>query len=89
MVPLELSEVSLTDKPNTKSTICKYFGFVPDNNGKPINTDKPKCKICCATVSTKTSDATKLHFHLRQKHPQLFTELMKTSECSIDKQGFQ
>ena len=72
MVPLELSEVLLIDKPNTKSTIYKCFGFVPDNNGKPINTesDKPKCKICRTTVSTKTSNATKLHFHLCQRYPQ-------------------
>ena len=81
-VPLELSEVLLVDKPNTKSTIWKYFRFVPDDNGKPINTDKPQCKICCATISTKTSNTTNLHFHLRQKHPQLHAELMKTSECN-------
>ena len=87
-VPLEAevqAEVSLVDKPNTKSTIWKYFGFVPDDNGKPINTEKPQCKICRATVSTKMSNTTNLHFHLRQKHPQLYAELMKTSEkeCSL------
>ena len=48
-------------------------------------TEKPQCKICRATVSTKMSNTTNLHFHLRQKHPQLYTELMKTSEkeCSL------
>ena len=78
-------EGSLVDKPNTKSLIWKYFGFVPDDNGKPSNTDKPQCKICCATVATKTSNTTNLRVHLRQKHPQLYTELMKTSEkeCSL------
>ena len=37
MVPLGMSEVqaevSLVDKLNTKSTIWKYFGFVPDDDG--------------------------------------------------------
>ena len=78
-VPLELSKVSFADKPNT---IWKYFGFVPDGNGKPINTNKPQCKICRAAVSMKTSNATNLHFHLQQKHLQWYAELMKTSECS-------
>ena len=31
---------------------------------------------------TKTSNTMNLHFHLWQKHPQLHTELMKTSECN-------
>lgn len=43
-LPLELSEVSLVDKLNTKSTIWKYFRFVSDNNGKPINTNKLQCQ---------------------------------------------
>ena len=78
-------EGSLVDKPNTKSLIWKYFGFVPDDNGKPSNTDKPQCKICRATVTTKTSNTTNLCVHLQQKHPQLYIELMKTSEkeCSL------
>ena len=53
MVPSLVSyEGSLMDKLNTKSPIWKYFGFVPDNNGKPSNTEKPQCKICHATVTT-------------------------------------
>ena len=63
----------------TKSSIWKYFGFVPDKDGKPSNVEKPQCKICRATISTKTSNTTNLHVHLRQKHPQLYTGLMKTS----------
>ena len=34
-------EVTLVDKPNTKSSIWKYFGFVPDKDGKPSNVEKP------------------------------------------------
>ena len=81
---LASSEGSLVDKPNIKSAIWKYFGFIPDDNGKPSNIDKPQCKVCCATVATKTSNTTNLRVHLRQKHPQLFAEFMKTSEkeCS-------
>ena len=47
-VPLEAevqAEVSLINKPNAKSTIWKYFGFFPYENGKPINTEKPQCKM--------------------------------------------
>ena len=51
-------EGSLVDKLNTKLLIWKYFGFVPDDNGKPPNTDKPQCKICHATVAMKTSNTT-------------------------------
>ena len=37
-------EGSLVDKLNTKSLIWKYFGFVPDDNSKPSNTNKPSVK---------------------------------------------
>ena len=79
-VHLELSEISLVDKPNTKINIL--YGRFPEDIGKPINTDKPQCKICCATASTKTSNTMNLYFYLRQKHLQLHAELMKTGECS-------
>ena len=76
---------SLVDKPNAKSPIWKYFGFVPNDNDKPSNTDKLQCKTCGATVTTKTSNTTNLRVHLLQKHPQLYTKLMKTGEkeCSL------
>ena len=86
MVPSLVSYASsLVDKLNTKSLIWKYFGFIPDDNGKPSNTNTPQCKTCCATVTTKTSNTANLWVHLQQKHPQLYTELMKTSEkeCSL------
>ena len=75
----------LVGKPNTKSPIWKYFRFVLDDNGKPSNTGKPQCKKCRATVARKTSNTTNLCVHLRQKRPQLYTELVKTSEkeCSL------
>ena len=77
-------EGSCMDKSNAKSPIWKYFGFVPDNNSKPSNTNKPQCKICHTTVATKISNMTTLCVHLRRNHPQLYTKLMKTSEkeCS-------
>ena len=43
MVPSLVSDEGLfVDKPNTKSLIWKYFGFVLDNNSKPSNTNKPQ-----------------------------------------------
>ena len=65
------SSLSHVNKPNCKSTIWKYFGFVPDSNGKPEDTNKLQCKICRVTVNTKTGNMSNLRFHLKQKHPQL------------------
>ena len=38
------SEIMVVDKPNTKSPIWKYFGFIPDSIGRPVNINKPQCK---------------------------------------------
>ena len=32
---IESCEISLVNKPSCKSTIWRYFGFIPDVNGKP------------------------------------------------------
>ena len=73
------SEISLVNKPNCKSTVWKYFGFIPDVNGKPEDINKPKCKICHAAVNVKTGNTSNLQFHLKQRHPQQYFELTKNS----------
>jgi len=81
---LDESEVStaassLVSKPNCKSAVWKYFGFRPDSNGKPDDMDKPLCKVCQTVVHAKTGNTSNLRFHLKQRHPQLFSEVMKNS----------
>ena len=73
------TELSLVSKPNCKSTIWKYFRFLPDLNGRPQDTNRPQCKICQAVVSTKTGNTSNLRFHLKQRHPQLYSEVIKNS----------
>ena len=71
------SEITLVDKLNTKSPIWKYFGFIPDTNGRPANINKPQCKQCHKEIQTKTSSTTNLFYHLEHKHPELYSELCK------------
>ena len=35
----------LVAKRNTTLKVWKYFGFVPDENGNPIDNDTPKCDL--------------------------------------------
>ena len=54
----------LVSKRNTKAFIWKYFGFLPDGNGRPCGS--PKCCLCGAEVLAKDSN---LYSHLCYKHP--------------------
>ena len=69
MASEEGSGLSLVNKANFKSSIWRYFGFVPDANGKPANTDEPVCKLCRTVAHTKTGNTFNLRSHLLQKHP--------------------
>jgi len=71
--------LSLVSKPNCKSAVWKYFVFCPDSNGKPNNMDKLLCKVCQTVVHTKTGNTSNLRFHLKQRYPQLFFEVIKNS----------
>ena len=56
-----------------RSTIWKYFDFVPDTNKR-----KAKCKACGTVLSRGTNLAklgnSSLHNHLKLKHAKLSTE---------------
>jgi len=71
--------LSLVSKPNCKLAVWKYFGFHPNSNGKPDDICKPLCKVCQTVVHAKMCSTSNLHFHLKQRHPQLFSEVMKNS----------
>ena len=57
----------LVSKRNTKAFIWKYFGFLPDENGRPRG--NPKCRLCGAEVLAKDSNTSNLYSHLCYKHP--------------------
>ena len=44
--------MQLISKKNTKSLIWKYFGFTPDEDGRPTNYCNPKCKLCSKDVAS-------------------------------------
>ena len=69
------SEVHIIQKPNTSSSIWKYFGVKADSNDIPIpgEVEKPVCKLCNKTVSVKRSNTTNLHVHLKDNHPDMYT----------------
>ena len=43
-------EQDLVSKRNTTSAVWQYFGFIPDEEGRPKDDDKPVCKLCRKTV---------------------------------------
>ena len=69
----ELMPVSerLAPLPNGKSTMWKYFGFIPNSSGKTEDKKKVFCKLCdppfALSYSMNTSNLT---YHLERKHPE-------------------
>ena len=59
----------LVKKSNTTSAVWTYFGFVPDEKGKPKDEDTAVCMLCSKKVSSKSSNTTNLFSHLRTNHP--------------------
>ena len=63
-------ENELVTKQNTKSHIWKYFGFEPDESGKPRSKDHPKCRLCKTEIAAKDGNTSNLFSHLKNKHPE-------------------
>jgi len=63
----DFSEDHIIQKPNTSSSIWKYFGVKADSNNIPIpdEVEKSICKLCNKTISAKQSNTTNLQVHLR------------------------
>ena len=57
--------VELIAKKNITSKVWKYFGFVPDEDGNPIDSDKPKCKLCFKSVSAEWANTSNLLRYLK------------------------
>ena len=66
-VPQAPQRLKPLEKPNTKVTIWKYFGFQSDESGKIADMNQPICKCCLQKVLTKHSCTTNLY-----SHPELY-----------------
>ena len=67
--------VQLISKKNTKSLVWKYFGFTPDEEGRPTNYCNLKCKLCFTDVSAKFGNTSNFLKHLRLHHRIEFSEI--------------
>ena len=74
--------VELVAKKNTTSKVWKYFGFVPDEDGNPIDSDKPKCKLCFKSVSMKWANTSNLLSHLKFSHATKYREIKQSKDSS-------
>ncbi|KAK5874560.1 hypothetical protein PBY51_019496 [Eleginops maclovinus] len=68
--------MELVSKPNAKAAVWEHFGFKRNDHGEPLNMETV-CRICRKTVSTKTSNTTNMHMHLKHNHPMQFSQLGK------------
>ena len=71
----------LIAKKNTKSPVWKYFGFPPDEDGRPTNYCNPRCKLCSKDVSAKFSNTSNLLKHLRLHHRKEFSEITRAQSA--------
>uniref|UniRef100_A0AAY4DNR2 BED-type domain-containing protein n=1 Tax=Denticeps clupeoides TaxID=299321 RepID=A0AAY4DNR2_9TELE len=65
---------------NTRSLIWNYYGFPPDELGKPLDEDRPICKQCFKTVPAKNGHTSNLYQHLQYQHPHLASEVKQHYE---------
>jgi len=55
--------------------VLKYFGFVPDKDGNPIDSATPKCKSCFKSVSVKWANISNLLSDLKFSHVTEYKEI--------------
>ena len=68
----------LVTKRNTSAPVWKHFGFEADEGGKPRNVCRPQCRVCHQEVGAKDGNTSNLYSHLKNKHPELYTEVCKS-----------
>ena len=60
--------------------VWHHFGLRHDDR-RPIEIDKPVCKLCFSNVSAKDGNTSNLYAHLKNKHPEEYTATkMKASK---------
>ena len=75
-VEISMATAELVPNPGAKkSPVWEYFGFEADDEGKPVNKDRPICKKCPRTVATKSGNTSSLLLHLRNAHPEVYRRM--------------
>ena len=69
--------VQLIAKKNTTSKVWKYFGFIPSEDGSPIDSDTPRCRLCHKGVSAKWANTSNLLSHLKLHHGSEYREIKR------------
>ena len=65
--------------PHAKSTVWKYFGFIPDSSGKIEDKKKVYCNLCNPPFALSYStNTTNLTYHLERKHPEEHRKVLST-----------
>ena len=58
----------------TKSEVWAYFGYYKNAQGQLVEDGSPICRSCEKKVVARGSNTSNLLTHLRDHHPQLFSE---------------
>ena len=78
----------LVKKPNCKSVVWTYFGLEADDMGIPLRDkeDSPICKTCKKAVLAKGGNTSNLLTHLRDHHPDLYSEVTSSNSQAAKRQ---
>ena len=73
--------ICLVSKPKTSSAVWNYFEIKSNNLGNPLvaELEKPVCKLCEKSISSKGSNTSNLLKHLESNHPEAFSEARKAT----------
>ena len=74
--------VQLIAKKSTTSVVWKYFGFVPDEDGKVKDKGTPICKLCFSNVTARWSNTSNLMNYLQVHHPKVYAEVKRVQSLS-------
>ena len=68
----------LVAKQNTSAPVWKHIGFEADESKKPRQLCCPQCCVCHQEVATKDGNTSNLYCNLKNKHPELYSEVCKS-----------
>ena len=67
----------LVEEADARSKIWKYFAYVADSKGKPMDTTKSICKPYFQSIMTKGANRSNLAKDLAARYADLFKEFKK------------
>ena len=65
----------LVSKKNTTAPVWRHFGF-EQNRGLPLDTNRPKCRVCYQEVPAKDCNMTNLYSHIKNRHQEMHSQLL-------------